>query len=224
MEKKIDFIRDGGKIKRQRDIYHHGPKPISIIFHDPHPSSFSLPVPTTFNLTLLTDVQVTVCCVWRLRGRDSPRWWEWTTARRLLILPDRYVEDTTILPDGYVECRPYERLLAIGYLPVPYVALSVTGYRNRTGFGWSGSICGAIGSAFEFDVCDGGFFLSKPGLQFQVNVVQYRYQVSDLRMGCRPVPFLVLNTNNGLGCTPPHGRMRTSVFCTGICGGKLRLK
>ena len=38
---------------------------------------------------MLTDVQVTVCCVWRLLVRDSQRWWEWTIARRLLILPDR---------------------------------------------------------------------------------------------------------------------------------------
>jgi hypothetical protein len=26
-EKEIDLTQDGGKLKRQKDIYHHGPKP-----------------------------------------------------------------------------------------------------------------------------------------------------------------------------------------------------
>ncbi len=33
---------DGGQIKREKDIYHHGPRLISIIFHLPDPPCFSL--------------------------------------------------------------------------------------------------------------------------------------------------------------------------------------
>jgi len=70
---------------------------------------------------MLTDVQVTVCCVWRLRVRDSQRWWEWTTARRLLILPDRYVHDTLILPDRLDVC---DRVLRSWIRdPVPFLPL-----------------------------------------------------------------------------------------------------
>jgi hypothetical protein len=39
-EKEIDLIQNSGEIKRQKDTYHHSPRPIPIIFHGPH---FSLP-------------------------------------------------------------------------------------------------------------------------------------------------------------------------------------
>jgi hypothetical protein len=42
-----DLIQDGGQVKRQTDIDHHGPKYILIICHLPDPPTFSLP--TTFN-------------------------------------------------------------------------------------------------------------------------------------------------------------------------------
>ena len=45
-----DLIQDGGQVKRQTDIDHHGPKYILIICHLPDPPTFSLP--TTFNFTL----------------------------------------------------------------------------------------------------------------------------------------------------------------------------
>jgi hypothetical protein len=38
--------KDGGQIQRQTDIYHHSPRPISIMCHLPDPPHFSLP--TTF--------------------------------------------------------------------------------------------------------------------------------------------------------------------------------
>jgi hypothetical protein len=41
------LFQDGGQIKREKDIYHHGPKHILIICHLPNPPSFS--IPTTFN-------------------------------------------------------------------------------------------------------------------------------------------------------------------------------
>jgi hypothetical protein len=42
-EKEIELIQDGGQIKREKDIYHHDPRPIPIIFcHIPEPSCFSL--------------------------------------------------------------------------------------------------------------------------------------------------------------------------------------
>jgi hypothetical protein len=41
-----ELFQDGGQIKREKDIYHHGPKHIQIICHLPDPPSFSLP--TTF--------------------------------------------------------------------------------------------------------------------------------------------------------------------------------
>jgi hypothetical protein len=41
-----DLIQDGGQVKRQTDIDHHGPKYNLIICHLPDPPIFSLP--TTF--------------------------------------------------------------------------------------------------------------------------------------------------------------------------------
>jgi hypothetical protein len=35
-------ITDGGQFKREKDIYHHGLRPIPIICRLPHPSYFSL--------------------------------------------------------------------------------------------------------------------------------------------------------------------------------------
>ncbi len=46
-ETEREFFQDGSKIKREKDIYHHGPKPIPIICPLPEPPSFSLPI--TFN-------------------------------------------------------------------------------------------------------------------------------------------------------------------------------
>ena len=43
-----DLIQDGGQVKRQTDIDHHGPKYILIICHLPDPPTFSLP--TTFKV------------------------------------------------------------------------------------------------------------------------------------------------------------------------------
>jgi hypothetical protein len=45
-----DLIHDGGQVKRQTDIDHHGPKYILIICHLPDPPTFSLP--TTFKVGL----------------------------------------------------------------------------------------------------------------------------------------------------------------------------
>jgi hypothetical protein len=45
-----ELFQDGCQIKREKDIYHHGPKHILIICHLPDPPSFSLP--TTFKLLL----------------------------------------------------------------------------------------------------------------------------------------------------------------------------
>jgi hypothetical protein len=44
--KLIALIQDGGQIKREKDIYYLGPRPIPIICHLPDPPSFALP--TTF--------------------------------------------------------------------------------------------------------------------------------------------------------------------------------
>ncbi len=41
----MDFIQDGGKIKKQKNIDHHGSKYILIVCHLPMPPTFSL-VPT----------------------------------------------------------------------------------------------------------------------------------------------------------------------------------
>jgi hypothetical protein len=46
----MDLIQEGGQIKREKNIYHHGPRPIPIICHIPEPSCFSLA--TTINFTL----------------------------------------------------------------------------------------------------------------------------------------------------------------------------
>ncbi len=40
-EKEIELIQDGAQIKREKDIYHHGPGPIPIICHIPEPPCFS---------------------------------------------------------------------------------------------------------------------------------------------------------------------------------------
>jgi hypothetical protein len=54
VEKKIDLIQIGGKIKSQKDIDHHGPKNIPIICHIRDPLCFSL-VPPTFK-QILNDI------------------------------------------------------------------------------------------------------------------------------------------------------------------------
>jgi hypothetical protein len=38
----MELIQDGGKIRRQKDIYHHGPRPIPFICHPLNPPLFSL--------------------------------------------------------------------------------------------------------------------------------------------------------------------------------------
>jgi hypothetical protein len=42
-KKDMDFKQDGGKIQREKDIYHHGPKHILIICRLLNPTTFSLP-------------------------------------------------------------------------------------------------------------------------------------------------------------------------------------
>jgi hypothetical protein len=42
VEKEIELIQDGGQIKRETDIYHHGLGPISIVGQLPGPPCFSL--------------------------------------------------------------------------------------------------------------------------------------------------------------------------------------
>ncbi len=42
VEKEIALFQDGGQIKRENDIYHHAPRPISITCHLPAPPYFSL--------------------------------------------------------------------------------------------------------------------------------------------------------------------------------------
>ena len=49
-----DLIQDGGQVKRQTDIDHHGPKYILIICHLPDPPIFSLP--TTFNVHFCQNI------------------------------------------------------------------------------------------------------------------------------------------------------------------------
>jgi hypothetical protein len=44
-EKEIDLLRDGDKIKKGKNIDHHGPRTISNICHLPDPPTLSL-VPT----------------------------------------------------------------------------------------------------------------------------------------------------------------------------------
>jgi hypothetical protein len=46
--KDTELFQDGGQLKREKDIHHHGPRPISIICHLPDPYCFSLV--TTFKL------------------------------------------------------------------------------------------------------------------------------------------------------------------------------
>ncbi len=46
-EKDIDFIQDGGKIQRQKDLHHHGKRPIVVICHLPDPP----PPPPLFVIT-----------------------------------------------------------------------------------------------------------------------------------------------------------------------------
>ncbi len=47
LEKAIELIGDGGQTKRETDIYHHGPRPQSIICQLPDPPFYSLVA--TFN-------------------------------------------------------------------------------------------------------------------------------------------------------------------------------
>ncbi len=55
MEKKIELIQDGGQIKRETDIYHHGLGPRSIVGQLPGPRCFSLV--TTFKSKKNTEYQ-----------------------------------------------------------------------------------------------------------------------------------------------------------------------
>jgi hypothetical protein len=52
------IIPDGGQIKREKDVYHHGPIPISIICYLPDPLWFSLV--TTFKYIYI--------CILYIRG------------------------------------------------------------------------------------------------------------------------------------------------------------
>jgi hypothetical protein len=54
-----ELFQDGGQIKREKDIYHHGPKHIPIICHLPDPPSYSLP--TTFKSNL--EKTLTINCL-----------------------------------------------------------------------------------------------------------------------------------------------------------------
>jgi hypothetical protein len=61
-----ELFQDGGQIKREKDIYHHGPKHIQIICHLPHPPSFSLPA-TFKELMGMLRVGINswrICSVW----------------------------------------------------------------------------------------------------------------------------------------------------------------
>jgi hypothetical protein len=53
--KGIELFQDGGQIKKEKDIYHHGPRPASIICHLPHPLCFSLV--TTFKVLFSDPLQ-----------------------------------------------------------------------------------------------------------------------------------------------------------------------
>jgi hypothetical protein len=55
-EKEIDFTQDGGKLKRQKDIYHHGPKPLSIICHLPDPPSSHWSLLLSFILLIILTI------------------------------------------------------------------------------------------------------------------------------------------------------------------------
>ncbi len=57
-----DLIQDGGQVKRQTDIDHHGPKYILIISHLPDPPTFSLP--TTFKQNMDSDAFFRFRLVW----------------------------------------------------------------------------------------------------------------------------------------------------------------
>ncbi len=56
MKKETDLIQDGSQIKRQKDIYYHGPKNTLIIYHLCNPSHFSLG--PTFKIDLFSHVQI----------------------------------------------------------------------------------------------------------------------------------------------------------------------
>ncbi len=56
MEQEIDLIQDYGKIKRQKDIHHHGPKHIPNLCHLRDPPHFSLV--TNFNRIVSLDVSL----------------------------------------------------------------------------------------------------------------------------------------------------------------------
>jgi hypothetical protein len=49
-KKAKELIQDGGQIKRETDIYHHGPRPQSIICQLPDPPFYSLVAPLTIIL------------------------------------------------------------------------------------------------------------------------------------------------------------------------------
>jgi hypothetical protein len=55
---KTELFQDGGQIKREKVIYHHGPKHIPIICHLPDPPSFSLT--TTFNDPFPTNLRIRI--------------------------------------------------------------------------------------------------------------------------------------------------------------------
>ena len=48
-EKETELLQDGSQTKREEDIYHHGPRPISIICHHPNPPCFSLVIQLQWN-------------------------------------------------------------------------------------------------------------------------------------------------------------------------------
>jgi len=43
-EKVMELFQDGGQIKREKDIYHHSPRQISILYYLPDTPSFSLEI------------------------------------------------------------------------------------------------------------------------------------------------------------------------------------
>jgi hypothetical protein len=61
-----ELCQDGGQIKREKDIYHHGPKHIPIICHLPDPPSFSLP--TTFKASFSQNYLGTRSFQWKNEG------------------------------------------------------------------------------------------------------------------------------------------------------------
>jgi hypothetical protein len=87
-----ELSQDGCQIKREKDIYHHGPKHILIICHLPNPSSFSLP--TTFKQKSRKDLRRTVfinvvCnsifCLWLDKKETSLT--RYTVKKRLAVFP-----------------------------------------------------------------------------------------------------------------------------------------